>query len=252
MIAAARLSEIMLPDVTLRLLEPNLYSLYAPGENFLSSYDRKGSLTFYDKVACNRFYNRLVWGYDTADYHTLCRQALSASTAGWVLDAGCGSLAFTAKTYANYSSRPVVFLDQSLKLLTLAKSRLVKPDGRVPDNFVFLHGDVLHLPFKPQSFGTIIAMNLLHVLEDIRGVLEGLINVLRDGGTMAFTTLIENNRCADRYLHMWAKAGEVIPRTAGELLAEFEAIGLPITYRIQGNMAFIASGESGLMPDQDL
>ena len=33
---------------------------------------------------------------------------------------------------------------------------------------------------------------------------------------MVFTTLIENNRLADKYLHMWAKAGEVIPRTAGQ------------------------------------
>jgi hypothetical protein len=59
-------------------------------------------------------------------------------------------------------------------------------------------------------------------------------------GTMAFTTLIEANRLADRYLRMWAKAGELVPRTAPQLLAEFKALGLPVTYRIQGNMAFIA------------
>lgn len=55
--------------------------------------------TFYDLVLCNRFYNRLVWGYSITDYASLTRDALE-STNGWVLDAGCGSLAFTAKTYA--------------------------------------------------------------------------------------------------------------------------------------------------------
>ena len=63
MIDAAKLSEVMLPDVSLRLVEPHLYSPYAPGEQS-NSYDHKGALSFYDRVACNRFYNRLVWGYD--------------------------------------------------------------------------------------------------------------------------------------------------------------------------------------------
>jgi ubiquinone/menaquinone biosynthesis C-methylase UbiE len=242
MIAAKRLAEIILPEVNLRWLEPSLYSLYQPGENVPSSYDRGGTLSVYDKVACNRIYNRLVWGYDTADYHTLCRQVLCSSTAGWVLDAGCGALAFTAKTYAGYAERPVVFLDQSITLLSLAKSRLAKLHGRLPDNVVFLHGDVLRLPFKPQSFGTIICMNLLHVLEDIRGVLQGLRHVLMAGGTTVFTTLIENHRFADRYLHMWARAGEVVPRTVHQLVAVFAELDMPVQYRVQGNMAFITYG----------
>jgi SAM-dependent methyltransferase len=242
MIDAARLTEVIPPEVTLRLVEPHLYSLYAPGDPVNSSYDRKGALAFYDKVACNRFYNRLVWGYDTADYHALCRAGLGSSSEGWVLDAGCGALAFTARTYADYTGRPVIFLDQSITLLRLAKARLAKLTGGVPANVVFLHGDVLNLPFRPQSFGTIICLNLLHVLADIRRVLQELRQVLLDGGTMSFTTLIENNRLADRYLHMWARAGEVVPRTAGQLLAEFAALGMPVEYRLQGNMAFVWYG----------
>ncbi len=239
MIDAARLSDILLPGVDLRLVEPHLYSPYEPGEQ-TNSYDAKGALSFYDKVACSRIYNRLVWGYDIGDYHSLVREALNSSTDGWVLDAGCGALAFTAKTYADYDERPVVFLDQSITLLRLAKERIVQLTGAVPDNVVFLHGDVRDLPFKPKSFGTIIALNLLHVLEDVPGVLLALRKVLLDEGTMTFTTLIEANRLADRYLRMWAKAGELVPRTAPQLLAEFEALRMPLTYRIRGNMAFIA------------
>jgi ubiquinone/menaquinone biosynthesis C-methylase UbiE len=238
MIDAARLSEIFLPDVDLRLVEPHLYSPYAPGEQ-TNSYDDKGTLSFYDKVACNRIYNRLVWGYDIADYDSLCRQALNSSTEGWVLDAGCGALAFTAKTYAGYDARPVIFLDQSITLLRLAKQRIAQLTGAVPDNVVFLHGDVRELPFKPKSFGTIICLNLLHVLPEVKGVVQELRRVLLDEGTIAFTTLIETNRLADRYLRMWARAGELVPRTATQLLAIFEGLGMPITYCIRGNMAFI-------------
>ena len=117
-------------------------------------------------MACNRLYNRLVWGYWTSDFHSLGLDALRSATDGWVLDAGCGSLAFTAGTYVQYSERPIVLLDQSVKLLRMAKARLINLHGSVPPNMVFLHGDALELPFKPKSFTTIISMNLLHVLDD--------------------------------------------------------------------------------------
>lgn len=187
MIDEKRLSEIIPKDVSLRLVEPHIYSLYSHGEN-TSSYDRIFG-AIYDLVACNRFYNRFVWGYWTTDYHPFCLDALRSSTKGWVLDAGCGSLAFTAKTYINYSGRPVVLLDKSINMLMVAKSRLVKLSGKVPDNMVFLHGDVLQLPFKPKSFGTVISLNLLHVLEDVKKLLQELRNVLMDGGTISLTTL---------------------------------------------------------------
>ena len=238
MIDEERLFEVLSKDVSLRIVEPHMYSLYSAGEDINISYDKRFG-AFYDLVACNRFYNRLVWGYWTSDYYFLCLDALRSSTDGWVLDAGCGSLAFTAKAYVNYSERPIVLLDQSLKLLKIAKSRLVKLHGKVPANIVFLHGDALQLPFKPKSFSTVISLNLLHVLEDVNKVLFELRNILADGGTISLSTLIENNRVADKYLHMWGKAGEVVPRNAKQLFAVFDALNMPIEYRIKGNLAFI-------------
>ena len=240
MIDEERLSEVLSEDLNVRLVEPHIYSVYSPGEDINLSYDKKFG-AFYDLVGCNRLYNRLVWGYSTAEYHSLCLDALRSSTDGWVLDAGCGSLAFTAKTYVNYSERFIIFLDLSMQLLMLAKSRLVKLNGRVPANMVFLHGDALQLPFKPKSFGTIISLNLLHVFDDkdLRRALQELKKVLSDGGTISFTTLVENDRFADKYLHMWGKAGELVPRKANLLFSVFDALGMPIDYRIKGNLAFI-------------
>jgi len=241
MIDEERLSEVISKDVSLRIVEPHIYSVFSPGEDINISYDKKFG-TIYDLVACNRFYNRLVWGYWTSDYHSLCLDALRSSTDGWVLDAGCGSLAFTARAYVNYSRRPVVLLDKSIKLLRMAKSRLIKLTGDVPANMVFVHGDALQLPFKPKNFGTIISLNLLHVFEDndVKIVLQGLRGVLLDDGTISLTTLIENNRCADKYLHMWAKAGEVVSRNAEQLMAIFDELNMPVKCLIKGNLAFVA------------
>lgn len=238
MIGEERLSEVISKNVGLRFVEPYIYSVYQNDEH-MSSYDKMFG-SFYDFVACNRFYNRLVWGYRTGDYYSLCHSALASSADGWVLDAGCGSLAFTARAYVNYNRRSVVLLDQSLRLLRIAKSRLIKLNRHVPENMVFVHGDALQLPFKPQSFKTIISLNLLHVLKDITGMLQEIRNVLSDGGAIFLTTLIKNNRFADRYLHMWGKAGEVVPRNADQLFAVFNELDMPVKYRIKGNMAFIS------------
>ena len=167
-----RLSEIIGSDVSLRLVEPSIYSVYSRVDN-IGSYDKTGGI--YDVVACNRLYNRLVWGYWPAEYHSFCLDTLESSDDGWVLDAGCGSLAFTARTYVDYAGshaeRPIVLLDQSIMLLRMAKARLIKIAGRMPENMVLLHGDALRLPFLPRCFSTIISMNLLHVFDDARELL---------------------------------------------------------------------------------
>jgi len=180
-----------------------------------------------------------VWGYSVKNYDILTHNALTSFIKGWVLDAGCGSLAFTARTYLRYSERPVVFLDHSIRLLRIAKSRLTRLNGSIPENMVFLHGDALNLPFKPKIFNTIISLNLLHVLSDIKKVLLGLRNVLTENGTMFFTTLIENNRFADKYFNMMGKKGLAVPRKAQQLFEIFNDIYMPVKLDIKGNMAFI-------------
>jgi SAM-dependent methyltransferase len=236
MAAESTLSEIMLENVSCRLIEPHIYSVYPQVEN-VGSYDRFGSI--YDVVACNRLYNRLVWGYSISDFHAFCLDPLRSAADGWVLDAGCGSLAFTAGTYVQYSERPIVLLDQSIKLLRMAKARLMNLHGSVPANMVFLHGDALELPFKPKSFTTIVSMNLLHCLDDVGKVLRGFKNVMADGATVSFSTLIKSGRLSDSYLNMLGNANAVVPRTADQLLAIFDGIGMPVQYRVSGNMAFI-------------
>jgi ubiquinone/menaquinone biosynthesis C-methylase UbiE len=235
---AQMLFSIISDDVSLRLVEPGIYSVYSAGET-PGLYDTPGASTIYDVVACNRLYNRLMWGYSVGDYITLCEGVLASSSDGWVLDIACGSLAFTAKLYARYSRRPVVLLDQSLKLLRKGKARVVGRNGRMPDNMFFLHGDALHLPFKADIFDTVISLNLLHCLDDISAVLKELKRVLRANGAAALTTLVRSGRWSDGYLNALARGGAVVPRGVDDLLSAFDEMNMPVKQHVKGNLAFI-------------
>jgi SAM-dependent methyltransferase len=241
-IGESELSALLLKNTGLRLIEPHIYSVFSAIE-ITNAYDTEFG-NIYDKVACNPIYNRLMWGYSIDNFAFLAQGALTSSTTGNVLDLGCGSLAFTAKTYIQYSDRPVFLIDQSLKMLKLAKSRLMKLNGKVPDNMVFLHADALQLPFQQQSFKTIISLNLLHCLDDTKKLFIGLKNVLSDDGKMFFTTLVKSNRLADRYLKALAAGGKLVSRSIEDHLAIINQLGLSIKYEVKGNMAFIYYGSN--------
>jgi ubiquinone/menaquinone biosynthesis C-methylase UbiE len=234
------LSALLSKNVDLRLIEPHIYSVF-PDIKVSNSYDSPFG-NIYDRVACNPLYNRLIWGYSIAKFSSLAHDALTSSKNGNVLDLGCGSLAFTAKTYIQYSDRPVILIDQSLKMLRIAKSRLIKLNGNVPDNMVFLHADALQLSFQQKSFNTIISQNLLHCLDDTKKLLIELKNILSEDGRMYFTTLVRGNRLADRYLKALADGGKLVSRNIDQHRDVFEELGMSVKYDIDGNMAFIYYG----------
>lgn len=231
------LSGLLKAGINLKLVEPHIYSVYDDLES-TNSYDKRFG-SFYDWVACSFFYNWIVWGYSTSAFATINHDTLTSSKDGFVLDVGCGSLAFSAKTYTTCIDRPVILLDQSLKLLRMAKTRLKAIHGSIPANMVFLHADALQLPFRPGVFKTIVSLNLLHVLNDLKATLNGFKNVLAKEGTMTFTTLVRNNRLADRYLKFWENAGEVVSRDIADIKAAFDELGIPASLSVSGNMAFI-------------
>jgi len=108
--------------------------------------------------------------------------------------------------------RPVVLVDNSIKMLKTAKSRLIKSNGTVPENMAFLQADALRLPFRDKSFDTILFENLLHCLADTKSLLAGLKNILSEDSKMYFTTLVKSNRFADRYIEVLANKGKLVSR----------------------------------------
>jgi hypothetical protein len=77
--------------------------------------------------------------------------------------------------------------------------------------------------------------------DDIKKLLIGLKNVLSGDGKMYFTTLVNSNRAADRYLKALSNAGKLVSRNMDQLHAVFDQVGMSIQYNISGNMAFIYS-----------
>lgn len=239
-IGEGALSALLLKNAGLRLIEPHIYSVFSD-IGISNIYDSRFGY-IYDWVACNPLYNRLIWRYSVLKFASLAHDALTSSKNGNVLDLGCISLAFTVRTYIQYSQRPVVLVDQSLKMLRIAKSRLIKLNGKVPDNIVFLHADALQLPFQKQTFKIIISQNLLHCIADTKKLLIGLKNVIFEDGRMYFTTLVKGNRLADRYLQALADGGKLISRNIEDHQKTFNQLGMSIKYDIEGNMAFIYYG----------
>lgn len=237
------LSEIICADVSLNPVEPGIYSIYPMGDT-PGAYDSMGASTIYDVVACNRFYNRLMWGYSVKDYAALCENTLASASEGWVLDLACGSLAFTAEIYAKPSHRPIVFLDQSLNLLRKARSRLAQRKKTLPEDMFFLHADALRLPFKSGIFHAVISLNLLHCLclTDVKSALKEIKRVLAAGGSSAITTLVRSRRWSNRYLNLLHGSGALVARSADELLSAFDEMKMPVTHDIRGNLAFIRYG----------
>ncbi len=234
------LSSVLGGNAGIRLIEPHIYSVLRDVQ-MSNEYDSRFGYV-YDWVACNSIYNRLIWGYPVSRFAALAADALNSSKRGNMLDVGCGSLAFTAGEYIRYSGRPVVLVDQSLKMLRIAKSRLIKLNREVPDNMVFLHADATDLPFEQESFNTIISQNLLHCVTDTKKLLAGLRRILAGDGRIYFTTLVKVSRFADKYLQALADGGKLVPRNMADHQKTFDELGMDMKYEISGNMAFIYYG----------
>ena len=232
-----RLKDI-LTNVSLEEIEPNIYSVLKEDER-ASDYDDK--VKGYDALIGNGLYNKLIWRNDVANYHDFCVEALNGNPANMVLDAGCGSLVFTAKAYASSTNQQIVLLDRSLGMLRKAKERLeALCEGKVPEHIVLIQGDIFDLPFVDNAFDVVMSQGLLHMFDDKEKLLTELERVKQESGTIFFTSLVGNNLLAKGYLFLLKKAGEVATVYDSEALASILK-RMPFEYKIEsiGNMAYM-------------
>jgi SAM-dependent methyltransferase len=227
----------MAEGLAVRSVEEGIHSVL-PDRPRAHLYDRRAAL--YDLVVGTRLYNRVMWGASLADYVAFARRAVASDQAGMLLDAGCGSLLFTAQVYLD-CQRPVIACDQSLEMLRRARSRLMKLAGDVPARVLLLQAELGSLPFRPRTFSTAVCMNVLHHVADAGCLVAGLKELLADGGHLYLTSLVKSNRLlGDRYLVALHRRGDFVqPRTRAELgriLAG--SFGPDASVRLQGNMAY--------------
>jgi ubiquinone/menaquinone biosynthesis C-methylase UbiE len=155
-------------------------------------------------------------------------------------------LLFTAPIYLD-STRHIIACDQTLAMLRRARQRLVNLSGSVPGHIRLLQADLDDLPFRPNSFRTVLCLNVLHQFADAAALISNLKKLLTSNGHLYLTSLVSNNRLVgDRYLNALYATGEFVrPRSMvelKELLARTLSQG--ISYRVKGNMAFITTAMS--------
>jgi len=229
--------DVLAEGCIIRLVEDDIYSAL-PDVPHKHLYDRRAAA--YDSVVSTWLYNRVMWGTSPLDYVAFAREAVVSHPAGRMLDAGCGSLLFTAPVYLA-SDRQVIAFDQSLRMLRRARARLIKLAGSVPERIVLLQADLNNLVFRPGRFQTILCLNVLHQFAGAAELLPKLRGLLANGGQLYLTSLVSNGRyIGDRWLGTLYKTGEFVrPRSGVELNKLLEdSLGEEVSYLMKGNMAF--------------
>ena len=98
-----------------------------------------------------------------------------------ILDAGCGTGIFTLDFLTREAQ--VVGLDISHQMLKYA---MKKTSGY---SFFKVHGDMLYLPFKDNSFDKSVSITALEFVADAKSAIDELIRVTRPGGYIVVATL---------------------------------------------------------------
>jgi len=231
------LKEVIEDSRTVRLVETDIYSV-VPDIQQTYQYDKKAAT--YDFVVGTSLYNRVMWGDSPKNYLAFARQAINSHPNGWLMDAGCGSMLFTAEAYLQ-SRRPIIACDQSLDMLRRARARLSKFANPIPQHIFLIQADLSDIRFRPLSFQTVLSMHVLHHFADVAGLVLKLKNLLTEDGCIYLTSLVTSNRFpGDHYLSALHKMGWLVqPKTKDELKELLqECLRTEIRFWTEGNMAY--------------
>jgi SAM-dependent methyltransferase len=239
MICMDGLSDFIAAGRSVELIEEGIYSVLKD-DSRAHQYDRKAAL--YDFLAGNRVYNRLLWGSSPDHYAAFARRADNSQPRGPILDAGCGSLLFTAEAHLG-CGRTVVACDHSVDMLRRARKRLMKLSRLNYGNILLIQADLCDLPFRQNVFQTVLCMNVLHHYADAAALIRNLNQLLAATGQLYLTSLVlSDHLTGDAYLRLLHRQGWIVrPRSVAELKALIEsALRQKTDITTAGSMAYIA------------
>lgn len=121
-----------------------------------------------------------------------------------ILDAGCGD-GFYLHLLSRLGKYQITGLDFDKNALKSAKKNL-----KGVKNVTIMHGSVLELPFKANSFNKVILTEVAeHLPDDLQGLKE-IYRVLKPGGTLVLTVPNHN------YPLLWDPVNKVLEATTGK------------------------------------
>jgi ubiquinone/menaquinone biosynthesis C-methylase UbiE len=204
------------------------------------SYDLGAWL--YDWVVASTLYHRAVWGMRPEQHEAFAKRALAQALPGEVLDAGSGSLLFTARAYRD-TRRSLTLLDGSSAMLARARRRLgSSASSNVHDSRIQLvQGDLYALPFESARFANVFHFGVLHCLERPERCLAELSRVAEPGAPLFLSCLVLGRKRGDAFLARLHRAGQIAaPRTSDEVKALIEHAGFSLkSSRIEGSFLFV-------------
>ena len=202
-----------------------------------AQYDSIG--TAYDIVGAMDLYHRIFWGVSTRAYRQFVEKAWEECGDGLMLDAGCGSMLFSARAHLRSQQGAVIGLDASLRMLTLAQTRLGgSPQAR---RVALLRGDLFRNQMRSAMFDVVTCLHVAHVLDDLDRLLAEARRVLKPGGRLFLTSVVQVNGWRDRYLRALARRGIMAtPRSTGDIVdALHRVLRTDPRWRLTGNMLFV-------------
>ena len=145
--------------------------------------------------------NTEPWNHNI-HYHPLILGAVP-STAGRVLDVGCGEGTLTRELGPRVAD--VTGIDVDAPSIDLARRTTTAR------NVTYVQSDVLAAPFRPESFDAIVSVAALHHL-DMEDGLTQMVRLLRPGGVLAVVGLARSRRVLDVPRDLFAAIGTRVLR----------------------------------------
>ncbi|MCL6684485.1 class I SAM-dependent methyltransferase [Sphingomonas alba] len=166
--------------------------------------------------------------------------ALQIDSTHRVLDIGCGDgTALAAVPQAAYRSG----LDRSATMLSIAGKALRRPlrEGRAS----LVQGDMMNLPYEPNSFDRLLASNILYFCRDVPSFIDQCRRVARPGASLGIYVTAAESMAKWRFAgsathrHFSRQDLESELRESGLGRADFEIDALILPGEIEGLLAVV-------------
>jgi SAM-dependent methyltransferase len=193
----------------------------------------------YDAMLGSGLYNRVFWGTSPEDYAGFAARAI-ASGDGPLLEVAVGTARATALLHVA-GRRRTTLVDLSEPMLELAAASIRRAaGGAIPDRITLECRDML-APEPGLRHQTILGLGLLHLVPDVRAVVAGLGEQLRDGGSLHLASLVRGSVRSNAYLKLLKRHGDIAEiRTADELREEARDAGVgTVSVARRGAMAYL-------------
>jgi SAM-dependent methyltransferase len=198
----------------------------------------------YDVLVGSAIWHRVLWGTTPGAFRAFASAAYRSQAEGPHVEVGCGSLLFTSHLYGDDHGRAAVLIDQSIRMLRLARRRLRKRYGSVPRHVVLVRGDARELAVTGGWASTVLSMHVLHVIRERAALLRTIAALARPSkSTIALTSIFLSGRRTDFVIPMFAALGELAPgltRAQIEVLL-VEHLGRRPSVEVEGSMAYITA-----------